>query len=102
MAHVRQWSAAEIAALRLALRHQEALEHLGTLPDALTWKQGPSCGAVWTVAQVARRLGIEPVLGTTRAGTRALWQVLARVLAQGSRLSAVRLAMAHAAWAVLG
>ena len=41
-------------------------------------------------------------LGTTREGTLALWQVMARVIDQGSRLSAVRLAMAHAAWAVLG
>jgi transposase len=32
----------------------------------------------------------------------ALWQILARVLEQGSRLSAVRLAQAHAACAVLG
>src|SRR5262249_25895598 len=32
----------------------------------------------------------------------ALWQVMARVIDQGSRLSAVRLAMAHAACDVLG
>src|SRR5262249_7828872 len=70
--------------------------------DALTWKQGVSFGAGWTVYQVARRLGIEKALGTTREGKLALWQVLARVIAQGSRLSAVRLAMAHAACDVLG
>src|SRR5262249_31004691 len=52
--------------------------------------------------QVARRLGIEKALGTTRDGKLALWQVLARVINQGSRLSAVRLAMAHAACDVLG
>src|SRR5262244_1764429 len=50
----------------------------------------------------ARRLGIEKALGTTRAGKLALWQVIARVIDQGSRLSAVRLAMAHAACDVLG
>ena len=64
-------------------------------------KQGPSFGAVWTVYHVARRLGIQ-ALGTTRAGKLALWQVIARVIDQGSRLSAVRLAMAHAACDVLG
>jgi len=65
-------------------------------------KQGLSFGAVWTVYHVARRLGIEQALGTTREGKLALWQVMARVIDQGSRLSAVRLAMAHAACDVLG
>ena len=102
IANVSHCSAAEIAALRLALRHKEDLEHLGTLQDVLTLKQGPSFGAVWTVYQVARRLGIAQALGTTREGKLALWQVIARVINQGSRLSAVRLAMAHAACDVLG
>src|ERR671935_642632 len=102
IANVSQCSEAEIAALRLALRHKEDLEHLGTIQDAVTLKQGLSFGAVWTVYHVARRLGIEQALGTTREGKLALWQVIARVIDQGSRLSAVRLAMAHAACDVLG
>src|SRR5207302_610640 len=102
IANVSHCSAAEIEAIRLALRHKEALEHLGTIQDAITLKQGLSVGAVWTVYQVARRLGIEKALGTTRDGKLALWQVIARVIDQGSRLSAVRLAMAHAACDVLG
>jgi len=102
IANVSHCSAAEIEALRLALRHKEDLEHLGTIQDAITLKQGLSFGAVWTVYQVARRLGIEKALGTTRDGKLALWQVMARVIDQGSRLSAVRLAMAHAACDVLG
>src|SRR5216684_3294635 len=67
-----------------------------------TLKQGLSFGAVWTVYHIARRLGIDKALGTTREGKLALWQVMARVIDQGSRLSAVRLAMAHAACDVLG
>jgi len=102
IANVSHCSAAEIEALRLALRHKEALEHLGSIQDAITLKQGLSFGAVWTVYHVARRLGIEKALGTTREGKLALWQVIARVIDQGSRLSAVRLAMAHAACDVLG
>src|SRR5262245_12710459 len=102
IANVSQCSEAEIAALRLALRHKEDLEHLGTIQDAVTLKQGLSFGAVWTVYHVARRLGIEQALGTTREGKLALWQVIARVIDQGSRLSAVRLAMTHAACDVLG
>jgi hypothetical protein len=102
IANVSHCSEAEIAALRLALRPKEALEHLGTIQDAITLKQELSFGAVWTVYHVARRLGIEQALGTTREGKLALGQVMARVIDQGSRLSAVRLAMAHAAWDVLG
>ena len=102
LANVSHCSEAEIEAIRLALRHKGELEYLGTIQDAVTLQQGPSFGAVWTVYQVARRLGIEQALGTTRAGKLALWQVMARVIDQGSRLSAVRLAMAHAACDVLG
>jgi len=102
IANVSHCSEAEIEAMRLALRHKEDLEHLGTIQDAITLKQGLSFGAVWTVYHVARRLGIAQALGTTRAGKLALWQVMARVIDQGSRLSAVRLAMAHAACDVLG
>ena len=102
IANVSQCSAAEIEALRLALRHKEELEHLGTIQDAVTLKQGLSFGAVWTVYHVARRLGIEQALGTSREGKLALWPVIARVIDQGSRLSAVRLAMSHAACDVLG
>jgi hypothetical protein len=102
MANVSHGSEAAIEAIRLARRHKEDLEHLGTIEDAITLKPGLSLGAVWTVYQVARRLGIAQALGTTREGKRALWQVMARVIDQGSRLSAVRLAMAHAACDVLG
>ena len=102
IANVSHCSEAEIEAIRLALRHKGALEHLGTIQDAVTLQQGLSFGAVWTVYHVARRLGIEQALGTTREGKLALWQVIARIIDQGSRLSAVRLAMSHAACDVLG
>ena len=102
IANVSHCSEAEIAALRLALRHKEDLAHLGTIQDSITLQPGMSFGAVWTVYQVARRLGIAKALGTTRDGKLALWQVSARVIDQGSRLSAVRLAMSHAACDILG
>src|SRR2546426_10781686 len=102
LANVSHCSSAEIEAIRLALRHKEDLEHLGTIQATVALKQGLSFGAVWTVYHVARRLGIEKALGTTGEGKLALWQVIARVIEQGARLSAVRLAMAHAACDVLG
>ena len=73
IANVSHCSETESEAMRLALRHKEALEHLGTIQDAITLKQGMSFGAVWTVYHIARRLGIEKALGTTREGKLALW-----------------------------
>ena len=64
--------------------------------------QGSSVGAVWLLSQLARDPGIAAALGSDRQGKLALWQVIARVLDQGSRLSAVRLAGGHAAGAALG
>jgi hypothetical protein len=91
----------EVAALELALKFKGDLSRLGAL-DKIQLRQGLSAGAVWTVYQVAHRLGIDTALGRDFAGQLALWQVLARVLDQGSRLSAVRLARVHAACDVLG
>jgi len=51
---------------------------------------------------MARQLGIVEALGNSRQGKLALWQVISRVIDQGSRLSAVRLAGSHAACDILG
>ena len=91
----------EIAAIELALQFKDNLAALGSL-DKIQLSQGPSVGAVCTVWQTACRLGIDSALGSGLAAQLALWQVLARVLEQGSRLSAVRLAQVHAACEVLG
>ncbi len=91
----------EIAAIELALKCKGDLAALGSL-ESIQLRQGPSVGAVWTVYEAARRRGLEQALGRDFAGQLALWQVLARVLEQGSRLSAVRLAQVHAACDVLG
>src|SRR5215510_23256 len=58
IANVSHCSAAEIAALRLALRHKEELKHLRTIQNAVMLKQSLSFGTVWTVYHVARRLGM--------------------------------------------
>ncbi len=93
----------EIEAIRLALKYKDDLSALQPLTDkGVDLQQGQSIGAVWTVYTLARRLGLEKALGTDHKGKLALWQVLARVLSQGSRLSAVRLAQVQAAGDVLG
>jgi transposase len=101
IANLSHCSDEEIQAIKLALRHKKDLQQLGDLNEDLVIEQGISCGAVWTLWQVAQRIGLAKTLGSTQEGRRALWQVFARVLAQGSRLSAVRLAGGHAACDIL-
>jgi transposase len=91
----------EIEAIRLALKHKADLTVLGSRED-ISLNEGLSVGAVWTVYSVARQLGIERALGTDREGKLALWQVIARVIEQGSRLSATRLGQRTAACDILG
>ena len=101
IANLTHCDPAQIAAIELALKHRGDLTVLGSL-DRIQLQEGASVGAVWTAAEVARRLGLPKALGPDFAGQLALWQVIARLLDQGSRLSAVRLAQAHAACDVLG
>jgi transposase len=101
LANLSKCKPQEIAAIRLALEHKDDLTVLASLKDSVELHEGPTVGAVWTVYQIAKRLGIQKALGTSFDGKLALWQVIARVIEQGSRLSAVRLAKVHAACDIL-
>ena len=101
LANLSHCTPQEVAAIRLALQYKDDLTALRPLKDATEMQEGRSIGAVWVIYDTARRLGIETALGTDFAGKLALWQIIARVIDQGSRLSAVRLAQTHAACEVL-
>lgn len=101
IANLTHCNPSEVTAIRLALQHKDDLGALKSLKEVEV-EQGLSVGAAWLVYQVAREIGIEAALGKDRAGKLALWQVMARVINQGSRLSAVRLAQVHAACDILG
>ena len=110
----------EIEAVRLALRHTDQLNDIlkqidqqqpispsptppaPPEPPQAHFTQGPSVGAVLLLSSLAQQLGISDALGNDRAGKLALWQVIARALDQGSRLSAVHLARDLGAATVLG
>ena len=102
VANISHCSPEEIDAIKLALQHKGDLTSLVSLREDVTLLQGSSFGAVWAVYGMARQLGIQAALGSTRQGKLALWQIIARVIDQGSRLSAVRLAASHAACDILG
>jgi transposase len=96
IANLSHCSAEEIQAIKLALQYKGDLCHLGSLHHALQTKQGLSVGAIVLLKTTADRLHLTQALGDSPAGKLALWQVMARVINQGSRLSAVRLAGHHA------
>jgi transposase len=101
LANLTHCSDQEIQAIKLALKHKADLHQLGNINQDIDVRQGLAVGAVWTLWQVAQRIGLVKALGSSQHGKQALWQVFARVLEQGSRLSSVRLANAHAACDVL-
>ena len=91
----------EVEALRLALKYKHDLAELASIKE-VELRQGMSIGAVWLITRIAQKTGIEKALGTNRQGKLALWQICARIIEQGSRLSAVRLASIHAACDIIG
>ena len=102
LANLSHCSEQEIQAIKLALKHKHNLQDLGNIDEHVDIHQGVCIGAVWTLWQISQRLGLVKALGSSQEGKRALWQVFARVMEQGSRLSAVRLVNSHAACDVLG
>lgn len=95
IANLTRCSPEEIRAIKLAFKHKKDLSCFRSFHDSVTCTQGLSVGSVWTVFETAKKLGIVRALGNSREGQLALWQVIARVIDQGSRLSAVRLAKTH-------
>jgi transposase len=86
-------------AIIFALKNKDKLNELGIAASDITAGNGTfqltqdkPIGDVWLLHQLATKLGITAALGDTDEGRLALWQVIARTLDQGSRLSAVRLA----------
>ena len=102
LANLSKGSQEEIQAIKLALKNKHQLHVLGNINQDIDVKQGLVIGAVVTLWQVAQRVGLVDALGSSQDAKQALWQVFARVIEQGSRLSAVRLANSHAACDVLG
>ena len=112
--NLKDWPEGAISALQLALDAEsksnaatdnesivDKSETIQVLPQQISLNQGLSVGALFTVSQIAERLGIVDALGNDFQAKLALWQICARVIEQGSRLSAVRMANLHATASIL-
>lgn len=65
-------------------------------------KPGKCFGAIYVLNELAKRIGLHQALGASRNALLVLWLIFARIIQQGSRLSAVRLAQVTAVEEVLG
>ncbi|MBN2372510.1 IS1634 family transposase, partial [bacterium] len=86
----------EIEAIKLALKHKADIKRLADVAGQVKTRQGLAVGAVWVLHQLCHRIGLIKALGHRREAKLVLWMVLARVIGQGSRLSAARMAQRHA------
>jgi hypothetical protein len=77
-------------------------ETLEVSPSAVEPVVGRAYGPLAALLALGREMGLERALGTSRLASLALFLVLARVLHQGSRLSAVRWAQTQAVAETLG
>lgn len=86
----------EIQAIRDALKSKShSTKSTTAAPESVTEAfqcyQGKSVGSVWLIEKLANSLGITDALGDGFHARLSLWLIVARILNQGSRLSAIRL-----------
>jgi transposase len=96
--NITDWGEQTCEAIRFVLGNKKRLKELGSNAFDLSkinniqLKQDKPIGDTWLLHQMAKRNGLINALGDSQQGKLALWQVFARIINQGSRLSAVRLA----------
>ena len=90
----------EISSLKLALQHKSDLSALTSI-KGVEVIQGKSFGAIIVLKAIADELGITKALGNSKEAVMAMWQIMGRVLFQGSRLSLLRMLDIHEAEKIL-
>jgi len=89
IANLSSCSEEVIQAISTALKNKGA--KISTSNRQVQLCQGRSIGSVYVLFTIAERLGIVNALGSSFHSRLALWLIIARILEQGSRLSATRL-----------
>ena len=84
-------SESEISALKIAFEYKDNVSGLKDLISG-GYETGKFVGPICLLDQVAENLGIKDALGDSKNAKLILWLIYARLIDQGSRLSATRLA----------
>jgi transposase len=102
IANITHEDPASIEAIRWALKNKAIIKELETLESGLIKRQqSKSIGAVYLVYTLLKQSGIVKALGTGWQAQLALYQIIARIIGRGSRLSAARLGENYAICEVL-
>ena len=101
LSNISHCSNEEIEAIKIALKYKNNLPLLHKIAKGKC-ENGKSLGAVFALNQIAQYLNFQKILGTSKQRQLSLWLVMARLIDQGSRLSAVRLATLHYGCEILG
>ena len=56
-----------------------------TYVSYLQLSQGKSFGTIYVVSEISKRLGIKQALGSSKQAKLALFQIVGRIISQGSR-----------------
>jgi transposase len=102
IANITHCKPEEIEAIKLALKYKDNLSVLKSVKEDIKIKSGLSIGSTYLIYDIAKRIGIEKALGKDKFGKLAMYQIIGRLLNQGSRLSLTRLASTHSVCDVLG
>ena len=103
IANLTHAPAKDVKAIEWGLKHKQELSRLKEEKQGIVKiRQGFIVGAVMVLWHMAHCIGLSRALGRSRPARLALWLVFARLIDQGSRLSAVRLAQRHAVCEIMG
>ena len=105
IANLTKFPEAEINAIKRALKHKNNLSVLIDSED-ISLQQGKSFGALHILREIANKLGIEKAINlqikNQKHAKLALWQIIARCIYRGSKLTAHRMSHHQALEEILG
>lgn len=104
IASLNKCSDDEILAIKLALKYKNNLTSLVNI-SAVNLQQGKLLGAITVLNKVINDLGIKKALSVLKDAKQvnlALWQIMSRIIYQGSKLCAFRMAKFQALKETLG
>jgi len=95
IANITQLPDEIIETIKISLKNGNYINQLGQLSEGKV-THTKIIGSTYTLNQIISTLGIKKALGNSHLCKFVIWLIISRLIEQGSRLSAVRLANIHA------
>ena len=97
--NLNSYSEEEVNAIDWALKNKKEIPNI--IANQFKRKLGKNFGAIYLIGEIMKKLSIDKALGNTLDGKLAKFQIMARTISQGSRLSAIRKCKSHAIFELL-